>query len=240
MFTSNNFKESNHSAAKVISVGTTVCRILNIELQHQAYDPEQFNLVFMLETRPVGGDFVGMDKDKNDLSKGKYEGRIGLYIKNGQYAFKTYEYQGKVIDRDQQIFNWITSMCKQLGVIDAMNAEGKSFDNIEDYVAFCKAHLVKPDLYAAFTIGGKEYYKEGQDRPNVRMYFPKMHNKQYPYALVDADDNVVAPDTFLVFDKAAHVIPATPVADDAPADSFTPQDSFAPKADDGLNIDVPF
>lgn len=209
---------------KIMSPGTQLCRIINISLEKPSYDVNQYSIVLTLEGVKEGESFVGIAKDKNNPSLGNYEGQLG-FVKNGQYAFSTYTYDGKTITRDDQMFRWINTLATQLGVFEKMNADGISGETIEDYIDNVKPYLINPELWGYFTIGGKEYFTAGYTNPNYGMFFPKMKDKKYPYAL---DLTKV-----LEFNSEAHIIKAAkgpevePVMDNTPVTNFTVSETIS-------------
>ena len=63
---------------------------------------------------------------------------------------------------------------------------------------------MQPELWAQFTVGGQEYFTEGYDRANYRLFFPKQEGKLFPYsAMEDAEGNYV---NLLEYNAANHII----------------------------------
>ena len=204
MFKSSDYQQNVTSGvSKILQPGTHFCRIINLTLEAPPYKPDGYFVNVLLETKPVGDDFVGLAKDKNNPEGEKYLGQIGT-VKSGQYCFSDFEYKGEIIERDNQIWRWVNSLAKQLGVLDKMNADGLEADTIEEYVAHVKRYVAKPDLWGLFTIAGKEYFTEGYSKPNYSLFFPKSEKGNFPFsALFDESED---PQNFLTYDAAKHIV----------------------------------
>jgi hypothetical protein len=220
-FKSNDFNANATSyVSKIMNPGTVLARIVDIKFDIPPYNKDAYSLVVTLEGEDQGDDFQGIAKDKTNPTLGNYRGQIAN-VRSGRYPFSDYNFQGKDITRDEQIFKWVNNLAKQMGVLEAMNAAGVEGDTIEEYVENVKKFLIKDTLWGMFTIGGAEYYTEGYDRPNYRLFFPKMSNKQLPYSAVkDEDGNYVS---LLQFNKDEHII--VKADDAAPVDNFSPSGS---------------
>jgi hypothetical protein len=202
MFKTTNFKESSGSLSKIIEPGEKVCIIRNISLESPPYDRNAYYVQLLLEA-PVDisqhPEFVGIAVSKTDPSQGNYKGQIG-YVNNGRYPFSTYTYQGKTIDRDSQIFRWVTSLANRLGVLEQMNKDNVEADTIEEYVKIVANYL--RDRVAKFTIGGSEYFTEGYSKPNYRLFLPKFEKDKYPFESMAHSE----PAKFIFFDASKHIV----------------------------------
>lgn len=204
MFKSSSFNpNAGSSVPKILTPGTHYCRIAEIKLDTPPYDPEAYSINVLLEGTDRGDDFQGVAIDKHNPSLGNYRGQIAN-VRSGRYPFSTYEYQGKTIQRDEQIFRWMNNLAKQMGVLDRMNADGVEAETIEDYVKAVGKYLADPELWGYFTIGGQEYFQEGYDKPNYRMFFPRNEGKLFPFSALENDDR--QPLNLLPFDREKHVL----------------------------------
>jgi hypothetical protein len=230
MFKSSNFNpNAGSNVPKIINPGTHLCRVVDIKLDAPSYKPDAYFIVLTLEGPERGDDFVGLPKDKMNPAMGNYKGQIGN-VRSGRYPFSDYNFQGKDITRDEQMFRWINNLAKQLNVLDAMNAgEGIVAQTIEEYVDAVRRFVVNPELWAQFTIGGQEYFTEGYDRANYRLFFPKQEGKLFPYsAMEDAEGNAV---NLLSYDASKHII----VKAEEPAQSVT-EFGGQPSTNDMFNV----
>ncbi len=230
MFKSSDYKENKGgSIPKILQPGTQYCRILDVKLDIPPYKKEGYFVVLKLEGVDQGDEFKGLEIDKNNPSLGNYRGQVAN-VKNGQYCFSDYVYNGKLIKRDNQIYNWMNNLAKQMGVLDKMNKAGVEGETIEDYVQGVRKYLIDPELWGYFTVGGSEYFNEGYSNPNYRLFFPKTQKQTYPFSLTKESA------TFVEFDSEAHIIRAK--ADDAEKakESATPVDSFEPQSDASTSL----
>lgn len=226
MFKSSNFKETASSGIpKILAPGTHYCRVVDLTLDAPPYNKEAYFVNVKLEGVDRGDEFDGIAIDKNNPALGKYRGQIGN-IKSGEWPFSTYTYEGKVIQRDNQIYNWVNNLAKQMGVLGKMNEKGVEADTIEDYVMEVRKFLIDPELWGHFTIGGSEYFNEGYTNPNYRLFFPKAQPRKnlFPFSALENDDR--KPHNFIEFNPEVHIIKAKE-KDVTPAETV---DSFEPKA----------
>jgi hypothetical protein len=207
MFKSSDFKEKvgGNGVPKIIQPGTHYCRIVDIYLDAPAYDKEAYFVNIKLEGVDRGDEFEGLDIDKNNPSLGKYRGQVGT-IKSAQYPFSTYTYEGKVVQRDNQIYNWINHLAKQMGILKKMNEKGVEGETIEEYVTEVRKYLIDPELWGHFTIAGKEYFNEGYSNPNYRLFLPKVEARKnlFPFSALEDDDR--KPLNLIQFNDEAHII----------------------------------
>jgi hypothetical protein len=251
MFNSNNFKETG-SGPKVLNPGTHYVRIVDVQLERPAYAKEgenPYNVIVTIEGVDEGDSFDGFLVDKNNPSMGKYRGKIAA-IRSKRFAFSDYEYNGKEITRDSQIFNWINNLASQWGVLSDMNKANVSGDTIEEYVENARRYIINPEIWGYVTFGGEEYFKEGYDKPNYRSFFPNIDfkSKLYPFvASEEAGDEEPLPAELIKFDAKVHILvkdkdasqPAAEVTsfektDALPANDF-PNPGDAPMSD----VDLP-
>ena len=219
MFKASNFNpNAGSNVPKILTPGTHFCRIIEMKLDTPPYDPEAYSINLLLEGTDRGDDFQGVAIDKNRPELGTYRGQIAN-VRSGRYPFSTYTFQGKEIQRDEQIFRWVNNLAKQMGVLDRMNADGLEAETIEEYVAAVAKYLTDPELWGYFTIGGQEYFTEGYDKPNYRMFFPKNEGKLFPYSALENDDR--QPLNLLPFDRDKHIIADKSRAEAAPAESVS-------------------
>lgn len=226
-------EEYSHNATggngsnKILTPGEHYCRILDLQLVSPPWNDEAYFVTIKLEGPHMGDGFEGLAVDKNNPTLGNYDGQIAT-VNSFRYPFSTYEWQGKEIQRDQQIFNWINALATQMGVWDEIKSKKITGETIEQYVENVKPFLVNPELWGTFTIAGREYYKDGYDKPNYNLFFPKKDGKNYPYTtFLNAEKEPVA--NLVRFNETDHIIKADKPAEAAPVDSFG--DSSTPSLD---------
>ena len=253
MFKSADFKPTTGAGIpKIINPGTHYCRIIDITLDEPPYKKGAYFVNVKLEGEDRGDEFQGIDIDKQNPSLGKFRGQVAN-VKSGQYPFSTYEYDGKIIERDSQIFRWVNNLARQMNILEKMNAKGVQADTIEDYVMEVRKYLIDPELWGHFTIAGKEYFNEGYSNPNYRLFFPKAVKLIYPFSAIEDENG--EPTTLLKFDIDTHIIKdadagVAKAEADVPVESFEPttaatttavpsiEDDFA--VDNRSELDLPF
>lgn len=242
-FNSNEYTHSTGGQEKILSPGEHYCRIIDIKLDAPSFKPEGYFLSLMLEGPNMGEGFEGILFDKDNPDAGAYQGKIAT-INAGRYPFSTFEYKGKTIERDEQIFNWVNALATQLDVLTAIQAAKISAKTIEEYVEKVKPFLINPELWATFTVAGREYYKEGYDRPNYNLFFPKKSGKNYPYSALENSDNEPLLN-LLRYNEESHIIKADKPGAATDVDKFAGQgDSLGAPAetqggDTSMSLDLP-
>ena len=100
--------------AKTIAPGNHVLKINSLELEDFRFIESAYHLILHVETEPIAG-FEGFMIDKDDESKGHYEGQIGR-VKASQYAFADgLTKSGVKIQRDRSILIFLQNLSKTLG-----------------------------------------------------------------------------------------------------------------------------
>jgi hypothetical protein len=169
---------------KTIAPGNHTLKINNIELEDFRFIEGAVHLILHVETKPIEG-FEGFMIDKDDESKGRYEGQIGR-VKASQYAFADGETKSGIkIQRDRSIMIFLQNLCKTLGINEWFIAQDNQHDTIEDLVKEFNKTAKFQDIYLDFCIAGKEYVgKTGYT--NYDMYLPKAERGTYSYGEVES------------------------------------------------------
>ena len=237
-------------SSKILNPGTHLCRIVDIKLETPPYDSNNRQILLVLEGVDQGDSFQGLPIDKDNPQLGTFRGMVAT-VKHDLYDIKDFEWQGETIAKEQQIYNWINRLARNLGALAEMNANNVSGETIEEYVDEAKKYLANPDVWAYFTICGKEYYKEGYSRPNYRLFLAcksmldKEDRAQYknkePFILAESnsdeeyDTELLNNPKFIRFDPAVHIIKTA--APEAPAEI----DNFSAngQATNNTDLDLP-
>lgn len=222
-FSANEYTHNTGSSSKILAPGEHYCRILEVGLSTPPWKAEAYFITLKLEGPDMGADFEGIALDKNNPAMGTHKGQIAT-VNSFKFPFSDYNYNGKDIMRDNQIFNWINALATQLGVFEDIQRAKINAATIEDYVAKVSPFLTNPELWATFTVAGREYYKDGYDRPNYNLYFPKKEGKNFPYTVKnDEAGNPVA--GLIRYDETKHIDKAEKPATSTEVDSFGTQPS---------------
>jgi hypothetical protein len=189
--------KTESKVSKTLYPGNITARIYDIQLT-PGFNADSYHLVLSLESAPMGGDFEGFFIDKDDQSKGRFQGQIGR-VKYSQYAFedKTLP-SGIVINRDQNILRSLAAIAKSLGLSEQLDSI--TADTIEDFVAKAKVILTDSEAgYLYLCLGGRAYTdKNGYTKYDLHLV--KSKNKKYAFADIDHAENVVE------FDESEHLV----------------------------------
>jgi hypothetical protein len=181
--------------SKTIKPGNVKARIYDLQLVN-GYNPDSYHLTMFVETEPIEG-FEGFFIDKDDQSKGRYDGQIGR-IKYSQWAFedKTLP-SGVQINRDHSIIKALLIISKAANKLDEIHALTE--ETIEEYVKAASKFLVG-DTYYEMCVAGKEYVdKNGYTQHDL--FFPKSDGK-ISFISQEADD-------VLIFNSDKHIVSNT-------------------------------
>lgn len=226
----NNFTPSEGTyVSKILLPGTHTCRIIDLKLEKTPYDNAQYNLIFVLEGPDMGEDFKGIDIDKMNPAKGSYKGQIAS-VRSGQFAFKDWEYKGKVIGRDESIQNFLGTFLTQVGLLEKFQQLGVEADTIEDLVTNIKLFIAKPSLTFAFTIGAQKYYKDGSEYPNYSLFLPKKAEGKFAYAKDETDPKLI------IFNEDVHVYEKKAAEPSPEVAGFEPATNNAPVFKDDSSL----
>jgi hypothetical protein len=181
---------------KTINPGNHVLKINSIELEEFKFIPGAYHLMLHVETEPIEG-FEGFLIDKDDESKGRYEGQIGK-VKASQYAFADGETKtGIKIQRDRSILIFLRTLAHTLELDSWFVEQNDKHDTIEDFVhAFNKSAAFRNN-YLEFCIAGKEYENKA-GYTNYDRWLPKAEGKKYAFGAIEEG-------AVITFDEAKHV-----------------------------------
>lgn len=168
---------------KTIAPGNHELKINEIRLEEFRFIEGAYHLLIEMETKPIDG-FEGFMRDRNDESKGRYEGQIGR-VKASQYAFADGETKSGIkIHRDRSILIFLQNLCKSLGINEWMSEQHNQHETIEDFVKAFNDTAPYKDKYLEYCVAGKEYVgKTGYT--NYDMWLPKAQNGRYAFGDVD-------------------------------------------------------
>ena len=173
---------------KTITPGNHVLKINSIELEDFKFIPGAFHLMMHVETAPIEG-FEGFMIDKDDESKGRYQGQIGR-VKASQYAFADGETKtGIKIQRDRSILIFLRTLAHTLQLDSWFVEQDGKHETIEDFVKEFSKTADFREKYLEFCVAGKEY--EGKTGyTNYDMWLPKAEGKKYAFG-AEQDDVVI-------------------------------------------------
>jgi len=171
------------SMAKTIAPGNHVLKINSVELEDFRFIEGAKHLILHVETAPIEG-FEGFLLDKDDESKGRFEGQIGR-VKASQYAYADGETKtGIKIQRDRSVLIFLQSLSKTLGINEWFVDQDGKHNSIEDFVDAFNASAPIKDKYLEFCVAGKEYLNKS-GYTTYDMWLPKADNRKYSLGEVE-------------------------------------------------------
>ena len=180
---------------KTISPGNHELKINNIKLEEFKFINGAYHIILDVETKPIEG-FEGFFRDKDDESKGRYEGQIGR-LKASQYAFADGETKAGIkIQRDRSVLMFLKNLSTALGITDWFAEQDDKHETIEDFVKAFNETAPYQDKYLHPCLAGNEYEnKSGYIAYDC--WFAKAQNRKYGYA-----PNA---ETVLPYDESKHL-----------------------------------
>jgi hypothetical protein len=185
---------------KTIQPGTHLLKINNIELKRLPFMEAEngYYLILNVETKPIAG-FEGFMIDKDDESKGRYDGQIGQ-IKTNKYFYKDGKTKGgTVIERDKEILKQLKNIClasEDLKWFDS-SAHNK-YETIEEFIEGINKSKVFKDKFYNFCVAGKEFERK-TGYTGYDLFFPKLTKGRYALELENAE-----PSKLLEFNEKEH------------------------------------
>lgn len=184
---------------KNLQPGNNICTIHSITMEKASYvkERDEYEIKLVLEGPPLPN-FEGFNIDNNDPSKGKFKGQCAI-VKLSQWNYKDGETtNGYKVVRDDDIVRDLTSLCKELGILDwieskdgiatveqlvqAMNTE-KPFAGISMHYCLAGREYLNKKNYKAYDLhlprvdrSGKPFSKDDQ---KVQKFFESAHIKAY-------------------------------------------------------------
>jgi len=187
--------------SKTISPGENIVKINSVKLQRFPFmeTDQGYYLVLDVETAPIP-DFEGFFLDKDDESKGKYEGQVGQ-VKTNRYFYKDGETKSGIkTNRDMDILKQIRNICVATDSIDWFTAADGKYETIEEIIEAFNTAAPFKDKYLRMCVAGKEFARDngfiGYD-----LFLPKMERNKVAYEAVDAK-----PSKLITYDETKHLI----------------------------------
>ena len=176
--------------------GNNQVRINSITFDQTPYDREAYNVNLHMETNPIGGEFEGFFRDKDNESKGRYEGQIGR-VRVSPFPFKdTTLPSGREISRDQEILKSMIFIAETLGKRDELDSI--EAQTMEDFIAKCNTLFSNSDFFNVCLASREWENKEGYI--NNDLYLPKLSREGVPMEALNNENS-----RLITFDTATHV-----------------------------------
>lgn len=192
-----NEKETNN-VSKVLLPGNCKFVIHSVELGTVPYDSSAYTFSLNVESEKIEG-LEGFYIDKNDPSKGRFEGQVGK-IKLNKYAYKsTTTKTGIEINRDLEILRAIRNICKETDCINWFEAQDNQHDTIESFVEQFNNDKPFANKWLIGCVAGREYLNAKKYK-NYDLYFPKVDKGFVAFQNADSEDLRVA-----TFNSSEHI-----------------------------------
>ncbi len=164
----------------------------------------------------MGGEFEGFFRDKDNESKGRYEGQIGR-VRVTPFPFKdTTLPSGREISRDQEILKSMIFLSETLGKrseLDAIEAQ-----TMEDFMSKCNSLFSNSNFFNVCLASREWENKEGYI--NNDLYLPKLSKDGIPMEAKDTENS-----RLISFNASTHVkaVVKKDVPSNGQANSFEPK-----------------
>ena len=216
MLNTKDMSAGSGKARPLMGPGNNQVRINSITLDQTPYDRDAYNINLHMETKPLGGDFEGFFRDKDNESKGRYEGQIGR-VRVSPFPFKdTTLPSGREINKDQEILKSMIFLAETLNKRDELDSI--EANTIEEFMSSANSLLSNSDFFNVCLASREWENKEGYI--NNDLYLPKLSKDGIPMEALDTENS-----RLIEFNAGTHVKPV--VKKDAP--SSNGQTNFEPK-----------
>lgn len=184
--------------SKTLQPGNTVVKINSIELRKEPFEGDPYNILLHCEGEPQGDGFEGFAIDKNRPELGHAKGQVGR-VRATEYSFSNRVFDGKPINRDQDMLKWLKSFCTAVGCQEWFIAQDEKHDTIADFID--QLNMDKPfeGVWLNACLAGKPY-TNAQGFLNYDLYLPWFNAKAVPLEHVDAK-----PSKLITFNQELHI-----------------------------------
>lgn len=162
---------------KGINPGNVVAKVNKIRVakSEKPRDPnvDEYSITLELETKPVGGDFVGFEKEFGDPSKGYFLGQTAS-VKTSNWPIKTFitKKDGKEVTDVDQILQFVARFCKAFGNETWLQSVDGKFNTIEELITGLNKEKFFKEKFIHWCIGGT-LTKNDQGYDKYYLYLPE-------------------------------------------------------------------
>lgn len=196
--------------SKEIKPGNVVAKINNLifEQVKTPKDPKkpEYRIYLELETKPIGGDFVGFDKVFGDPSKGQYAGQTKK-IKTSDWPIKEFSFkskQGKDITKspEGQILDFLQKVLAEVGQDTWLEDNDGKFDTWEQLFSGILRSGALKDKYFSWCLAATQS-TNAKGYPIYHMYLPDYKVCANPFAIEGGLVTKFDPAVHIKLDKKA-------------------------------------
>lgn len=196
MLSTKEIKTSNGNSP-VLKPGNHVVKINAVYLSVPPYNSDAYDLVFEVESEPVGGDFKGFLIDSNNENGPRYQGQVAR-VNSQRYPFAdTVLKNGNEINRDQEILKMLVKIAEALDLRDSLDQI--TAGNIEEFVKRAN-QIFKNGKYFNICIAGREW-ENNQGYINYNLFLPKFNKNKLALENLDIEDSKL-----IQFNEEEHII----------------------------------
>ena len=200
----------------VIDPGNHVLRINDITFDKTPYDPEAYNILLHVETKPVGGEFEGFLTDPTNEKSPRYEGQVGR-VRFGPWPYKDAELpSGRKIFKDTEVLKSMIYLSEVLNCRSELDAI--EVLTIEEFMVEANKLFTSSkgstDFINACVAGREWENKDGYI--NNDLFLPRMSKNGIPLEATDKENS-----RLLEFNREEHIKPIKKKDDVA---SFEPKE----------------
>jgi len=228
--------------SKELKPGNVVAKINNLlfEKVKTPKDPNkpEYRIYLEIESRPIGGDFVGFDKVFGDPSKGQYSGQTKK-IKSSDWPIKAFTYtptKGKFTGQqvtkspEEQILNFLQNLLAEAGADTWLEDNDGKFDTWEQLFAGIIRGGVLKDKYFSWCLAATQSTNT-KGYPVFHMYLPDYKVCPNPFA---AEGGLVTK-----FDPAIHIKLDAKAKENAALNDGVDEDNAVEDTDDNEFANAP-
>lgn len=175
--------------SKELKPGNITAKVNNLAIEKikTPKDPSrpEFKIFLFLEGKPVGGDFVGFDKEFGNPAKGQYLGQTKK-ISYSNWPIRAYSYKnnkGEEIHKsaEQQILDFLQRLLESVGKPNWLEDNDGKFNTWEELFAGVIRSGSLKDKYLSWCVGATES-KNAKDYTIYYMWLPEWKVCPVPFA----------------------------------------------------------
>lgn len=147
---------------------------LNSIIIHPETDIIKFGekLILTLESQPLPEPFKGLQIDKNDPSKGNYNGQLG-FVKYSKWGFRNQTFNNVEIFRDDEFMRAMQNICKELNLMEWFESKDGIFNTVDELISTFNLEAPFKDIYFTVCLAGRAYLSKDGKHTNHELSFPR-------------------------------------------------------------------
>lgn len=159
----------------ILAPGNHLVKLVSIVIRPET-DIAKFGekLILTLESQPLPEPFKGIQIDKNDPSKGNYNGQIG-FVAYSKWGFRNQIFNNVEILRDDEFMRAMQNICRELGLIEWFESKDNvaGIDTVDDLIKAFNSEAPFKDIYFTACLAGRAYLSKDGKHTNHELSFPR-------------------------------------------------------------------